>query len=96
MIVPLAFADDVVRPAPVAKPQLRFVGIFDVKASATDISTTSAFVNGQVVGALGGTNTTTVADETAVYTEQRAVGFLTYTPRVLDGRASFGVALEVD
>lgn len=109
LLVAAAFADDAaeawarsrvpdVVPAP-AEPAsgLSFLGTLTLKATGTDIGTTNPLLNGQVVGELGGTNTTTVlAGPPALYTEQRAVGFLTWAPPVLGGRMRLSTGFEVD
>ncbi len=93
----LSRAAEVAPPEAVPETGFRFLGTFTVKASATDIGTTNPLLNGQVVGALGGTNTTTTASgDPALYTEQRAVGFLTWTPPALSGRMSLSTGFEVD
>lgn len=85
-----------VSPAPRPEAPVKFIGLFDVKASASNIGSSSAFVNGQVVGTLGGINASTVTDTTAMSSEQRAVGIVSYTPGVLDGRATLTAGFEID
>ena len=81
---------------PAPRP-LRFVGMGQSRAVLTSLQTTNPFLDGQVLGRLGGSNGTTVSDETrAAYVEQRASGFFTYTPAVLDGHLSMDAAFEVD
>ncbi len=87
---------------PVATPPktgLEFVGILDVKPTVSNITTSSAYVNGQIVGTLGGLNSTTVQDKGEIVgfaTEQRASTFFKYRPKLLDGRATLGAAFEID
>jgi hypothetical protein len=90
-----ARAADVV-PAPAVAPPLRFLGVVNVRGVLTDVVTTNPLVTGQVIGELGGTNSTTTAEESGAYTEQRVGAFFTYTPALLDGRASLDAGFEVD
>jgi hypothetical protein len=83
------------RPPP-PETGLRLVGTFGTRLAATDVGTTSPYVNGQIVGELGGTNTTTVTDETGIATEERAVALLSYAPDALDGKAALEAGFEVD
>jgi len=84
--------------APPAEPEsgVRFLGMFTLKATATDVGTTNPLLNGQVVGKLGGTNTTATSADLAAYTEQRALGFLSWTPVALGGRMTLSSGFEVD
>lgn len=88
--------------APAVEPRaedpapLRFVGIFDTKVSASDIGSSNALVNGQIVGTLEGVNATVVTGEPALAVEQRVGAFFTYTPRLLSRKASLNAAFEVD
>lgn len=81
-----------------AKPDtgFHFLGLADTKVSVNDIATTSALVNGQIVGTLGGLNATTVQAAPGMYVEQRVDGFLNYRPKLLDGKATLTAAFEVD
>lgn len=96
--------DDAAEPevTPTAAPPktgLEFIGILDVKPTLSNITTSSAYVNGQIVGTLGGTNSTTVqekGDIAGFATEQRASTFFKYRPKLLDGRATLGAAFEID
>ena len=93
----LARAPDVVPPDAVPETGFTFLGTLTLKGTATDIGTTNPLLTGQVVGELGGSNTpTTAAGDPALYTEQRAVGFLTWTPPALSGRMSLSAGFEVD
>lgn len=87
-----------VQPAPAPRGSgLRFLGLLQSKAVATSLSTTNPFLDGQVVGVLGGSNGTTVsAEDTALYTEFRGLGFFNYAPPILDGLAELNAAFEVD
>jgi hypothetical protein len=84
-------------PADLPKPGFSFLGLVQARTTVTDVITTNPLLDGQLVGALGGSNQTTTSDEAlAVYSEQRVVGFLTYRPPLLDGRAALTAAFEVD
>lgn len=75
----------------------RFVGLFQSRAVGTSIATTNPFLDGQVLGRLGGTNGTEVsADTRAAYVEQRLGGFFQFAPPTLDGKVSLDAAFEVD
>ena len=90
---------DVVAAAPTPKTGLEFVGVLDLKPTVSDLTTGSAYANGQLVGTLGGTNSTAVQDPADVpgfAVEQRVGTFFKYTPKLLDGRATLGAAFEVD
>ncbi|MDP2310111.1 MAG: hypothetical protein Q8P18_29105 [Pseudomonadota bacterium] len=75
---------------------LRFLGIVALRTAASNISTTNPFLNGQLVGELGGTNTTTTTDEVGHASEQRVGAFFSYTPPLWDGRLQLDAAFEVD
>lgn len=106
VLLSFAFADDGalpadaraedVRPKPAEPKELRFLGAFSARGILTDIETTNPLVNGQVVGQLGGTNSTTTGDKTGAFTEERLGVFATWTPAVLDGKAALDAAFEVD
>ncbi|MCB9778444.1 MAG: hypothetical protein H6742_07775, partial [Alphaproteobacteria bacterium] len=71
--------------------------LLQTRATRSSVVTTNPFLDGQVVGALGGTNgTTTSPDDRTMVVEQRAAGFLTWAPRVLDGKAALTAAFEID
>lgn len=74
-----------------------FLGLLQTRATTTSVVTTNPFLDGQVMGVLGGINGTTVsADERAASVEQRLGAFFTYAPPVMDGRFELGAAFEVD
>lgn len=78
-------------------PELSVLGLVQTKLTHTNIATTNPFLDGQVIGTLGGTNLTTVTDDaTATYTEHRVVGFFTWKPEILSGRASLTAGFESD
>ena len=90
---------------------LTFLGLYQARAAASSAITTAA-LDGQVVGKLGGTNGTSVyvpgvtdldgdgvPDDdvgNSTWTEQRLNGFFTYAPPTLDGRASLTAGFEID
>lgn len=87
----------VVVPGPAELAPLSALGLFQTRITRSSIISTNPFLDGQVVGALGGSNgTTTSLDERSMSAEQRAVGFLTWTPPALDGRAALTAGFEVD
>ncbi len=93
---PEARREDVI-PAPDAPaPGLKFLGIVSLRTSGSNITTTNPLLNGQLVGTLGGINTTTTQEEVGHASEQRVGAFFTYTPTLWDGRLSLDAAFEVD
>jgi len=73
------------------------LGLLQVRLSRSSIVPTNPFLDGQIVGQLGGLNgTTTSLEDRSTLAEQRADAFLTWAPRVLDGRAALTAAFEVD
>ncbi|MCB9689429.1 MAG: hypothetical protein H6738_03630 [Alphaproteobacteria bacterium] len=76
---------------------LTFFGLFQSRAAINDLASTNPFLDGQVVGRLGGTNGV-VVDPTVVaaYTEERVNGFFTYAPPLANGKASLTAAFEID
>lgn len=107
-----AWADGVLpRPDPPTSG-FTFVGLVQTRAVDTSIVTTNPFLDGQVVGTLGGLNGSTVippegldldgdgeTDEKSGYShyvEQRVNGFFTYAPPVWEGKAALNAAFEID
>ena len=87
----------------VVQPRAELVGgldafaIFQTRTSATDLASTNPFLDGQVVGTIGGTSGIAVdPEQVALNTEQRASAFLTWKPEVLSGKAALSAAFEVD
>jgi len=74
----------------------RFLGVTALRTAVSNISTTNPYLNGQIVGELGGTNTTTTTTEPGHASEQRVGAFFTYTPPLWDGRLQLDAAFEVD
>ncbi len=92
-----AVAPDVVPQAAPPAPALSALGLFQLRASRSSIITTNPFLDGQIIGSLGGTNgSTTDLDKRSTGTEQRATAFLTWAPPLLDGRAALTAGFEVD
>ncbi|MEQ1570355.1 MAG: hypothetical protein ABMA64_32270, partial [Myxococcota bacterium] len=75
---------------------LSFLGVVQSKVVATNVTSTNPFLDGQVVGVLGGTNDLTTGDQTSVYAEQRLGTFFGFAPPILDGSATLNAAFEVD
>lgn len=89
-----------------------FLGFYQARANRTNVITTNPFLDGQVVGALGGTNGAWVYEPgktdldgdgepdpdagPTTSVEQRLNGFFTYAPPILDGRAAVTAGFEVD
>lgn len=70
---------------------------FSARATATNLDSTNPFLDGQVLGKIGGTNGIVPDPSTlAAFTEQRVGGFGTYRPKVLGGKAGLTGAFEVD
>ncbi len=94
-----ARAMEVVQPqAPPPDSGFRYLGLVQTRSSATNIATQNPFYNGQLVGQLGGTNSTVMLEEgpAAMYTELRANNFLSYAPPILDGQVQLNVGFEID
>ncbi|MEZ4318662.1 MAG: hypothetical protein R3F61_14205 [Myxococcota bacterium] len=89
-------ADSVVPNVPPGKP-FRFFALVQARGAATDIVSTNPFIDGQVLGTIGGTNDIAVdPNARSYYAEQRASGFFTWKPDVLDGKAGLTAAFEID
>lgn len=91
-------ADAVVEPEPPDPDHgFSFLGFLQARTVLTDVVTTNALLDGQLVGQLGGTNGTIAQDEEiAWYAEQRLNGFFTYRPPILDARVAVTAGFEVD
>ncbi|MCK6521065.1 hypothetical protein L6R49_06430 [Myxococcota bacterium] len=87
---------DVLPKAPKPDTGLKFLGLMQTKATASNLTSTNPFLDGQVLGTLGGTNGLTVGEGRSAAVEQRLTGFFTYAPPVLSGRASLTAGFEVD
>ncbi|MCB9523061.1 MAG: hypothetical protein H6702_06735 [Myxococcales bacterium] len=75
---------------------LTYVGVFFSRATRTNVKSTSDLVDGLLTGRLYGPNGTTTDDDGLSYVEQRYLGFFTYKPTLLDGRAKLKAAFEID
>lgn len=85
-----------VEPKDTPAPSLTYLGLVRNKAVMTDVISTNPFLDGQVVGRLGGTNGLSTGEETSVYMEQRLGSFFSYSPPILDGKATLAAAFEID
>jgi hypothetical protein len=89
--------DPVVQPEATEEGGLRFLGVVQARMVGTNVVPTNPFLDGQVVGRLGGTNATTVSpDQTAIGVEQRTNGFFTYAPKLTDGQLALTAGFELD
>lgn len=90
-------APDVRPTVPAPAGGLTALGLLQARMTRSSVVTTNPFLDGQVIGALGGTNgTSTSLQDRSFLSEQRAVAFLTWAPRVLDARAALTAGFEVD
>ncbi len=76
--------------------EFSFIGYYFVRSAASDVAPTNEFLKGQVVGRLFGGNTTRTGPRTSLYTEQRFMPMITYTPRLFDGWAKMRMSFEFD
>lgn len=106
--------DDTAGAAPMVSPKpaepgsgFKFLGLLQTRATYSNVVSTNPYMDGQVLGVLGGTNGTTTGpvcaeDDTGceesltLVSEHRAGGFFGYSPPVLDGHATLNAAFEVD
>ncbi|MFA7419251.1 MAG: hypothetical protein WCZ90_06145 [Melioribacteraceae bacterium] len=77
-------------------PELKFIGYWFSRGTATNIAPTNELLRGQIIGRLFGPNTTNTTDKTAIYAEQRFVPMFIYTPSILDGVATFRSLFKID
>jgi hypothetical protein len=77
-------------------PELRFIGYWFTRSTASDIAPTNELLRGQIIGRLFGPNTTNTWGKTAFYTEQRFVPMFIYSPSILDGVATFRSLFKID
>ncbi|HMV66065.1 MAG TPA: hypothetical protein PKA64_04380 [Myxococcota bacterium] len=86
-----------------------FLGFAQARMALTDIVTTNALLDGQIVGQLGGLNGTVTAGPScpdgatdcapgpsAWYSEQRVNGFFSYRPPIADARLGLTAGFEID
>lgn len=79
------------------KDGITLLGLYQARSTLSNVITTSPFLDGQVVGVLGGTNATATSSEAKSFvTEQRLTGFAGWAPKLLDGRASITAGFEID
>ncbi len=77
-------------------PELKFIGYWFSRGTASNIAPTNELLRGQIIGRLFGLNTTDTHDQTALYFEQRFVPMFIYTPQILDGVATFRSLFKID
>jgi hypothetical protein len=99
--VTILFAQNISDPSlkeiPDAKtPELKFIGYFYARGTASNVAPTNELLRGQIIGRLFGPNTTNTHDRTATYFEQRFVPMFIYTPSILDGFATFRSLFKID
>ena len=86
--------------------------LHQVRGVGTNVVATNPFLDGQVIGRLGGINGTTVLTEDGLdldldgerdediansgFVEQRVNAFLTYAPPLMDGQLAFTAGFEID
>lgn len=94
--VPPEVAPDV-EPVVPAGRELHALGLLQARITRSSVVPTNPFLDGQVVGSLGGLNgTSTSLDDRTMMAEQRATAFLSWLPGALDGRAGLTAGFEVD
>ena len=88
---------EIVQPEAPAPEPFSALGLYQARFTRSSVVTTNPYLDGQVIGALGGTNGTEVsAEDRSTWAEQRAVAFLTWAPLAASGRAELTAAFEVD
>lgn len=97
LAAPMVVAPPVAPRSPPPTSGFKFIGLAQSRAVVSSVATTNPYLDGQVLGRLGGTNGTEVStEEKAAYVEQRLGGFFNFTPPILDGKAALDAAFEVD
>lgn len=77
--------------------QLQFFAFFINQFVSTNMYPESSLYNGQLVGRLFGANSsTTSAEKTSFYAEQRLIPFFIYTPKLFNGKALLRTSFEID
>ncbi len=76
--------------------EFQFIGYSFTRTTMTNVTPQNDILQGQVIGRLFGTNSTSTVPRTAVYTEQRFVPLMVYTPSILDGYATFRTLFKID
>jgi hypothetical protein len=99
----LTLAAQAAPPTETVKPQvetpggLTFLGLVQSRYTLSNIESGSPFLDGQVIGQLGGLNgTTTSSENTTEAAEFRATGFFTLAPTALGGKAELTAGFEID
>jgi len=88
---------EAVRPVPDEPATgLDFVGLAQIKTTATNVGTTNAFLDGQVIGVIDGDSGAQAGNDLSHFSEQRVAAFLAYRPELLDGNAALHGGFEVD
>lgn len=77
-------------------PELKFIGYWFTRGTASNISPTNELLRGQIIGRLFGPNTTDTQPQTSSFFEQRFVPMFIYTPSILDGVATFRSLFKID
>jgi hypothetical protein len=77
-------------------PELQFIGYSFTRSTLSNITPTNDVLQGQVIGRLFGSNSTSTVDRTAIYTEQRFVPMFIYSPNILDRYATFRGLFKID
>lgn len=77
-------------------PEWTFIGYSFTRATAANVAPTNEILQGQVIGRLFGRNSTETGPFTANYVEQRYVPYFIYTPKILDGFATFRTMFKID
>jgi len=75
---------------------LQFIGYSFTRFTSSNIAPTNELLQGQVIGRLFGTNSTSTQPKTSVYAEQRFVPYFAYKPSILDGLATFRALFKID
>lgn len=77
-------------------PEIKFIGYWFSRGTASNIAPTNELLRGQIIGRLFGPNTTNTHSITSSYFEQRFVPMFIYTPSILDGVATFRSLFKID
>lgn len=90
-------ASQQVEPTATPPSPLDVFALVQIRATANNLVSTNPFLNGQVIGRLGGSNGVTVDPAgRALFTEQRVGSFFRWRPDVLDGKVGLSAAFEID
>jgi len=73
-----------------------FIGYSFTRTTVSNVTPMNDVLQGQVIGRLFGSNSTSTVPRAAFYTEQRFVPFIVYTPSILDGYATFRTLMKID